>query len=294
MANQQQTEQKGGCIIRIEAVYDSLKSAELRLADYILDNQDDVVHSSINELQEKSGSSYATIIRFCKKIGYPGFKAFKISLAADIDNLKSDTYAGTAFPIELNDTIETIIEKNFRSAANILMDTKNILSVPILNHAVDQIVLAREIYFIGTGNSGIVARYGASRFFRIGIKCSTESDDTIYKIKTAIMKREDLLFAISSSGRSANVVDAARIARQRGVPVISLCDFAITPLSKTSDINLYTTPRNVTHFIDMEMPLIIGQISIIDVLFICCCLKLGKNAFGLYHTTKEFADREKI
>ncbi len=294
MTHQQNTIQKGGCVIRIEAVYDSLKSAELRLADYILDNQDDVVNSSINTLQEKSGSSYATIIRFCKKIGYPGFKAFKISLAADIDNLKSDTYAGTAFPIELNDTVDTIIEKNFRSAFNILMDTKNILNVPILNHAIDQIVLAREIYFIGTGNSGIVARYGASRFFRIGIKCSMESDDTIYKIKTAIMEREDLLFAISSSGRSANVVDAARIARQRGVPVISLCDFAITPLSKTSDINLYTTPRNVTHFIDMEMPLIIGQISIIDVLFICCCLKMGKTSFDVYHTTKQFADREKI
>ncbi len=294
MSNQQQIEQRGGCIIRIEAVYDSLKSAELRLADYVLNHQEVVIHSSINQLQEKSGSSYATIIRFCKKIGYTGFRAFKKSLAADIENLKSDTYAGTAFPIGLNDTIETIIEKNFRSSMNILTDTQNILNEQTLSQAVDQIVFAREIYFIGTGNSGIVARYGASRFFRIGIKCSPETDATIYKIKTAILGKTDLLFAISSSGRSAAVIDAARIARNKGVPVISLCDFAMTPLSRTSDINLYTTPRNVTHFLDMEMPLIIGQISIIDVLFICCCLRLGKNAFGLYHTTKEFADREKV
>ncbi|MCJ7813204.1 hypothetical protein MUP95_07820, partial [bacterium] len=64
MINHKNTIQKGGCIIRIEAVYDSLKSAELRLADYILNNQEVVIHNSINELQEKSGSSYATIIRF--------------------------------------------------------------------------------------------------------------------------------------------------------------------------------------------------------------------------------------
>lgn len=294
MVDQQNTLQKGGCIIRIESVYDSLKSAELRLADYILKNGEVVIDSSIHELQERSGSSYATIIRFCKKIGYPGFKAFKKSLAYDIDHHDPDTYAGTAFPIVLDDTIESIIEKNYRSSVNILTDTKNMLSNQTLDRAVDKIIHARETYFIGTGNSGIVAHYASARFFRIGIKCSTETDATIYKIKTAILDKEDLLFAISSSGRSSAVVDAARIARQRGVPVISLCDFAITPLSRTSDINLYTTPRNVTHFLDMEMPLIIGQISIIDVLFICCCLKMGKNSFSRYHTTKQFADREKI
>ena len=294
MINHKNTIQKGGCIILIEAVYDSLKSAELRLADYILNNQEVVIHNSINELQEKSGSSYATIIRFCKKIGYPGFKAFKKSLAYNIQNFNHDINAGTVFPIELDDTMETIIEKNLYSSINILTETKNILNVQTLSNAIDKIIHARETYFIGTGNSGIVAQYASTRFFRIGIKCSTETDATIYKIRTAILEETDVLFAISSSGRSANVVDAVRIARQKGIPVISLCDFAITPLSRISNINLYTTPRNVTHFLDMEMPLIIGQISIIDVLFICCCLKIGKASFDLYHTTKKFADREKI
>ena len=70
---------KGGCLIKIEALLDSLKSAESRLADYILKHPEEVTRLTIQELQDKSGSSYATIFRFCKKAGYLGYKDFKKS-----------------------------------------------------------------------------------------------------------------------------------------------------------------------------------------------------------------------
>ena len=75
--------------------------------------------------------------------------------------------------------------------------------------------------------------------------------------------------------------------------VISLCDFAVSPLTQCATIQLHTTPRDTTLFLELDMPLIIGQITLIDILFFGCCRKMGKSAFGLMNLTKQTADMEK-
>ena len=283
-----------GVFLRVKALHASLKTAELRLADYILEYPGDVVASTIHQLQQKTGSSYATIIRFCKKAGYGGFKEFKNSLAFEMDGQQKVTGIAAGIQIDKSDTIADIVDKTFRSSIKSLEETRGILKFSDVEKAVDAILAARELYLIGTGISGVSAKYAFTRFFRIGINCSYETDPTIYKIKTTIMRQNDVLFAISSSGRSANVVDAARIAYDNGMTIISLCDFAISPLTKISTINLYTTPRNTTQFYDLDMQLLTGQVNIIDVLFFGCCAKMGEKAMDFLHRTKLSADREKI
>jgi DNA-binding MurR/RpiR family transcriptional regulator len=286
--------EKGGFFLRIKALHQSLKKAELRLADYILNHPQEVAQATIHELQEKSGSSYATIIRFSKKAGYSGFREFKNSLAHDLEQPTGGTNIAAAFQIESNEPAETIIQKTFLNSINTLEETRQILNARELEKAVAKILAAGEVYIVGTGISGVSAQYAFTRFFRIGIRCSWEIDPTIYKLQIATMKNTDVLFAISSSGRSANIVDAARIARENGVAVISLCDFAISPLTRISDINLYTTPRNSTQFYDLDVQLITAQLNIIDVLFFCCCSKMGRKAIDLITKTKMKADREKL
>ena len=56
------------------------------------------------------------------------------------------------------------------------------------------------------------------------------------------MSDKDVLFAISSSGRTGNIIEAANLANENKVTVISLTDFAVSPLTKISDLNLHTTP----------------------------------------------------
>ena len=113
------------------------------------------------------------------------------------------------------------------------------------------------------------------------------------KVKASIITKEDVLFAVSSSGRSHCIIDAARLAKDQGATVISLCDYAISPLSKLSSIQLHTTPRNVAQFMDTEMPLFVAQIHLIDILFLCSCLAIGKPAFDRFQKTKSVADSEK-
>jgi RpiR family carbohydrate utilization transcriptional regulator len=284
----------GGCLVRMEGLYGALKRAEKRLADYIFAHPEQVIKTSIQALQGKSGVGYATIIRFCKKAGYRGYKAFKRSLAYDLKHSKKNLTTPIEFSIQSEDDMETIIHKTFDSSYDILEETRSMLDTASLYAVVKRLLSSGEIYFIGTGMSGVSARYAATRFFRLGLSCTAESDATLYKIKSSLLKETDLLFAISSSGRSINVVDAARIATDTGVTVVALTDFAISPLSRIARINLYTTPRNTRLFLHLDMPLIIGQINILDVLFFACCARMGRRSVDTINATKLIADGEKI
>lgn len=285
---------KGSCILRIKGVYDSLKSAEKRLADFVLDNPKETVNSTMEELAEKSQSSYATIFRFCKKVGYSGYKDFKSSLIHDVMTNKNIESIIEDFSLGKNATTQDVCEKIYDFSHKILQDSMSMIDLSVIDKVVDRILNSKSVCFIGAGTSGVSAKYAYTKFFRLGVPCFSETDPTLYKMKASILTEGDLLFAISSSGRTENVVKAARIAKKNNAYVISLSDFAISPLTKTSDINLYTTPRNASLFLDIEMPLIIGQITILDILYSCCCVRLGEKASDMYSKTKHSADEEKL
>lgn len=285
---------KGSCILRIQGVYNFLKAAEKRIADYILQNTEEIVGLTIEELAVKSNSSYATINRFCKKVGYSGFKDFKNSLINDVIKNKGVDDLINSLSINRDASTESILEKIYTLAFKVLEDSYAIMDPAIINAVVDKMLNANSICFIGAGYSGISARYAYSKFFRIGIPSFSELDSTLYSMKVSIMTDKDILFAISSSGRTGNIIDAVRLAKKNNVTVISLSDFAISPLTKVSDYNLYTTPRNANLFMNIDMPLITGQIAIIDVLYSCCCIRLAEKASEFYEKTKASSDAEKI
>jgi len=61
----------------------------------------------------------------------------------------------------------------------------------------------------------------------------------------ALARPGDLLFAISTSGRSPNVVEAARCARAMACRVVAFCGSAVGPLTELADIAI-AAPSTVT------------------------------------------------
>jgi DNA-binding MurR/RpiR family transcriptional regulator len=285
---------KGSGILRTKGAYSSLKAADKRLADFILQIVEKVVNLTIEELAESSKSSYATISRFCKKIGFSGFKEFKSNLINDIATNKNLDEILDAFSIDSNVSTERICGKVYELSLKILEESMAMIDYSSIDMVVERFLNAENVCFIGTGASGISARYAYSKFFRIGIPCYYEPDATLYKMRVSILTPKDVLFAISSSGRTAEIVECARMAIKNNVYVISLSDFAISPLTKVSNANLYTTPRNASLFLNIDMPLITGQIALIDILYSCCCIRMSEKASGLYNKTKASADSEKL
>lgn len=53
--------------------YDSFFESEKKIAKYMINHYDKVVDMTVGELAQASGSSEASVSRFCRKIGAKGF-----------------------------------------------------------------------------------------------------------------------------------------------------------------------------------------------------------------------------
>ena len=65
----------------ISQSYYELTTAERKAADYVMKNRDKTQYLSIGELAEESGVAEATVSRFCRRLGYKGYNAFKLAIA---------------------------------------------------------------------------------------------------------------------------------------------------------------------------------------------------------------------
>ena len=63
-----------GCLLKVKEAFDTLKPSEKKVADYILNFPEEALGLSITELSERSGTSKAAIIRFCKTLEFDGYR----------------------------------------------------------------------------------------------------------------------------------------------------------------------------------------------------------------------------
>ena len=78
-------------------------------------------------------------------------------------------------------------------------------------------------------------------------------------------KRGDVLLAISTSGNSTNVLHAAKIARAKGLSVISMTGQSGGKLGELSDI-LLNVPSGVTHHIqELHLPIYHGLCQLLEI-----------------------------
>lgn len=63
---------------------EDLPVSERKVARYVSQNLDNMVGLSVEELAGRSGSSQAAVVRFCKKLGYKGYRDFSIQLVSEL------------------------------------------------------------------------------------------------------------------------------------------------------------------------------------------------------------------
>ena len=280
-------------LLKLQSMRDYLNPAEQRITDYILQNPKNVLSMTINQLAEQTDTSYATVARLVKHFGFLGYKDFKSNLYHDVLN-QDDLDMLELIQISQDTSVSDVCESSFELATNSLEDSYKLLDPNIISKIVDVLLNAGQILYIGSGLSGISARYAYIKSFRIGLPSLYETDATLYRMQTSLLNKGDVLFAISSSGRTKEIVECAQLASKAGAYVISLSDYVMSPLAAVSDYKLFTTPRQNTVFLGIDMPLTACQLTVIDAVYLSTCVRIGKSSSEVYTKTKHSADSEKI
>ena len=70
-------------LLDINIKYETFSKAEKKVADYIIENPNNILPLFITELSNICGASTASIVRFAKKLGYDGYHQLKFALAKE-------------------------------------------------------------------------------------------------------------------------------------------------------------------------------------------------------------------
>ncbi len=271
-----------GSFVRIRGTYDSLRTAEQRVADFILKYPDDLIYLTVTELAEKTNTSESTVVRLCQKIGYKGYQEFKIMLARDLVEPSSAIYE----QIDPKDTLEQIKTKVFQANAQALQDTIEVLQDAELERAVAAIAHARKVDVYGVGGSASIAIDAYHKLLKLGIPAVALSDGDMMAMSASLLGEGDVVLAISHTGASRDVTDALGRARGNGATTICITHRSTSPITKVADIRLYTAAKE-TAFRSDAMSSRIAQLSIIDTLYVGIALSDHDRSLEMVKKTRE-------
>ncbi|WP_096199027.1 MurR/RpiR family transcriptional regulator [Bacillus sp. FJAT-45350] len=251
------------CIARIRASYPLFSDKEKMVADYIIDNPNKIIHSTINQIAENLEIAEATVFRFCKRIGFKGYQAMKIALASELVTPIQDIHE----TIEENDDEKTVAEKVFKSNIRTLEETLQVFEQKSFSKAVQAMLKANRVEFYGSGGSGIIALDANHKFMRTGIQTAAYTDSHLQLMSLSQLTTDDVVVLISHSGTSRDILLALELAKEYGIMTIAITTLAKSPLSQGADISLYTVSQE-TEFRSEALASRLAQLSIIDALYV--------------------------
>ena len=271
-------------LMKIEAMRSGLSKSELLVCDYILAHPEEVIHLSVSELAVKSGVSDATVIRASQKIGSSSYQDLKISIAKDIVT----PLQGVNEEINADDPAGRVTEKVFQGILHTLDFTYRTQDPGLLEKAADILLSANRICICGLGNSHAIAADIQHKFMRLGLSATAYADNHLQVICANSMKSNDVLFAVSHSGSSRDIVHAAEIALRNNASVISLTNVGRSPLADISTVALHTA-SNETKYRRVALSSRIAQMAIVDVLYTMIALKKPDVFEGFHNIEKDLA-----
>lgn len=275
--------------VRIRFLIPTLPRAEKAIAEALLDNPEAITVMTLAELAKESGSSEASIIRFCRRLGFRGYTEMKNGFKTALDE-NDEIYTES---INLQDNMRTILEKVYKSNVQTLSDTL-ILADEEYEKALHALVNASKINFFGVGDAYAACQFAYMKFSRLGVACSAHSDVMLQLAEAGNMSEGMVALAISYEGRSRNIVEAMKIAKQNGATTICITKMNKSPLLRYSDINLFIAVNDLTIGRDTVTRRVADQF-ILDALYLGYTMrKTNKNFKTHLKGIQEAIDRNKI
>lgn len=217
----------------------SFSHAEKQIAEYILKNQQHIMTLSIQQLGKETYSSATTVTRFCKKLGFSGFKEFKTTFiqAFNIQRIKETEMNGNYPFAELDNECDIAnkmanLTKNTISACQLLIDTQ------LIKKVVNRMIQADNLIAIGVSDSFLRILDFQNKMLKINqfVKVSFLQPEQTFLCSNATEK--DAALIVSYSGKTAEMINEAKILRQRCVYTVVITSQPKSPLAKLSDVVL--------------------------------------------------------
>ena len=253
-------------LLKIKAIFNDFTPVEQKVAEFILENPSEVPAMSIKELAVASKSSDASVMRFCKALGFSGYRSFIVGLTLAIADNEEDT--GIYTDIRPGDSVKSVVRNIFRNERQALTDTENILKTTEVEKAVAILGSSEAVHFFGIGASGLVCLDAVQKFRRIGVSSYAHTDFHDQLTSAALLGSKDACVLLTYSGKTKEIQLILKLLKAQNCKIIAVTQLRKINLLKGADVYLNVLTREVTMRSGATSSRI-AMLSIVDILLSC-------------------------
>lgn len=221
--------------------YDSYFDAEKKIADCIIERKEDVIEMTVAELAKASGTSDATVSRFCRRCGFKGFQHLKMSLAREVleERGKSVQVSNDILREDIPQSLQNILANKVAE----LTQTVSMMDPQKLEKILSLLEQAHTVQVAAVGNTIPVALDFSFKLNQLGIPAVSGTIWETQMAYTLNMKAGGVVVVISNSGMSRRLLTLLEGAKENGVVVISITNSPESPVARASDYHITTATR---------------------------------------------------
>lgn len=226
----------------IQGQLDTLSARLKQAGTYVLENPNDVALQSITALSKNAGVQPSVFIRFSKHFGFTGYTDFqKVFRAALAD--QSPTYSERIKHLQRNQP-----QKGVASSPAAFVREFASINTGALQHLADSVddesinafarrlMNAQEVFILGQRRSLAVANYLSYALMRANKKTRLlDGAGGTLLDEFRLMRKDDLLVAISMHPYSNEVLEIASKAKAESLPIVAITDSEYSPLAKCAN-----------------------------------------------------------
>lgn len=246
----------------IEVDIEQLSKSEKKIANFFCKNIKSIPSMTLKDLAQNIEVSIATISRFCKSLGFVGFKDFKNYLKKSFEITPANKMKSILNEIDEDQITPGILNKSI----NYLENTSNKLSETAFNKAVQSIIAADNIHLFAPGPSQGVAELLSYRLQRFHLDIKKMETSGKWLIESLVNLTADdvvILFGFFNFSPESRVV--LDYAEKIGFTTILITDLVVSEMIEESDIVLYTERGELWEFHSMVAPIAIVESLVVGV-----------------------------
>ena len=258
-------------LARIRSSFPALAASEARVANWIIQQPQKIIHLSMAQVAQACGVSDTTVLRFCRNTGFQGYTDLKLSIARDVVSPTQIIHDDIAE----GDGPAVVARKVFMSNIQALYDTLEVLDEGALTKVINLLTGARRILIVGVGTSGPVVHSMYNMLMRLGLNCKAETDSYLQLMEVALLGSGDVVVAISQSGSSIDSVLTLKQAKENGAATICITGNAQSSITDHADVTLLSVDREARIEAIASR---LAQVSIADALYVIMALNAIDSA----------------
>jgi DNA-binding MurR/RpiR family transcriptional regulator len=282
-----------GVLLAVRAKLPEFTGALRRVADQVLTDPAGASRATIVELAERSGTSPATVTRFCRALGFEGYAELRLGIAAETGRARAAGWTvDIGREIEPGDPLEKVLEQIMAADTRAMHDTAALLDLREVERAADAIAGATRVNIFGASGSALVGEEMQFSLHRIGVAAWAWTDVHNGLASAALLRAGDVALGVSHSGQTRETIEMLAEAGSHGATTVALTSFPRSPLAELADIVLVTATQATTFRPD-ALSARHPQLVVLDLLYIAVAQRTHDRAHAAFQRTAQAVDGHK-